>query len=46
MVMLPFSVTLNDLGVRVPGYAIIWCWISQKLYKIGTHNGKLTVTYT
>jgi len=35
---------LNDLYPRFQGHAIIWCWISQKLYEIHSFNVILTGT--
>jgi len=32
----PFSMTLIDPCPRFQGHSILWCWISQKWYKIWT----------
>ena len=47
----PFSTTSNDFWPRCQGYAIIWCWISQKRYQIQTlftwnTNRNLHISYS
>jgi len=44
--MAPFPMTLNDPLPPVQGHAILWCWISQKRYKIHSFSEILIGTYT